>query len=309
LCLLVCAFVLMAAGCGSKNSPASPVPGFTPSGPLTLLSAFATFGSNTYFSQPSKIQYVNGKLWITDVGNNTLQEWAPNGSTTLTTITTFHAGDTFSFSNSAGIGLNPTNNDIYVADYGNKRIVVFDSTGTYRTEFGNPQLSAAPAADFAKGVAVNSAGTTVYVAGDTGGIFGYAVTATTPLPAYSLAVSFGTSGSGALTNPTNLKLDSSGNVWVADFGHGRLVEFSPAGSYLNAVTLASPYPTDLAFDPSNNIYVTEIISNQIAVFDATATPVTTLGSAALSTPEGITTDKNGVFYVTNSGSADIVAFH
>ena len=307
LCLLVCASVLVAAGCGSKNSPASPNPGFTPSGPLTLLSAFATIGSSTNFSFPEKIQYVNGKLWVTDSTKNNLQEWAVNG-TSVTTITTFN-NTTETFSSPEGIGINPSNGDIYIADFNNKRVVVFDSTGAYRTEFANTELSATPANDFARGAAVNSAGTTVYVAGDTGGIFGYSITATNP-PTYSLAVSFGTTAtsgaSGNLTNPNNLKLDSSGNIWVADYSNQRLVEFSPSGTYLNAIATSSGSPTDLTLDRSGNIYVTNFSPGLIEEFDATGMPVTTVGSG-LSFPEGAANDGNGTFYVTNVSS--IVAFH
>jgi DNA-binding beta-propeller fold protein YncE len=299
LCLLVCAFVLVAGGCGNKNSPASPSPGFTPSGPLTSLSAFATVGSGS-FSFAEKIQYTNGKLWVTDLTNNNLQEWVTNGSSPITTITTFNTTDTFS--SPQGIGINPSNGDIYVADFNNDRIVVFNSTGSYRTQFGNTELSGL----HARGVAVNSAGTTVYALSDTGGVFDYSISASNPAT-YGFGVSFANSGPGTLSSPSNVRLDNTGNLWVADFNNGRLVEFNSSGAYLNAISISGASPSDLTFDPSNNFYVTTISSSQIAVFDSAGTPVTTVGSAILLSPEGITTDKNGTFYATNGSS--IIAFH
>lgn len=59
-----------------------------------------------------------------------------------------------------------------------------------------------------------------------------------PAPVFQRAIT-GHSAA-ALSQPHGVALDASGNLWVADTGHSRVEEFSPSGSYLASISVATP---------------------------------------------------------------------
>ncbi len=282
--------------------------------PITL-SAAATLGGGTYFKYPTGIQYGNGDLWVTDNSNNNLQEWVTNGSGPVTTISAFNFSDGGAiynrFNNPWGDGIDPATGNVYVADTEHGQVEVFDPNGNYLATFGNTQLGG----QYPYGVAVNSAGTTVYVLGSIyNNAFAYSVNAGSP-PSYTYQFTFGNTGSGAakLNSPYNLRVDNAGNVWVADFANSRVAEYSGSGTYLQAFTdpNTSILPSDLVWDGSGNLYVTDVKNKFVLIFNSSGAIVGQFGNGILSDPEGITTDGAGNFYVvdSNSGSGRIVVFH
>jgi DNA-binding beta-propeller fold protein YncE len=109
------------------------------------------------------------------------------------------------------------------------------------------------------GVAVNAAGTTVYVLDsgnpNTGNGAVYALApAATPTPITSWTSYNGTT----LSYPGGIALDSTGNVYVADSNNGMLEEFGPAGATMAAWSgNGSVAPVAVALDSSNNVYVAD----------------------------------------------------
>ena len=257
---------------------------------------------------PFGIGYVNGHLWVTNVNNNNLQEWVTNGASPVTTITTFNGAATFY--TPTGIGLDPVAGNVYVTDEINGQVEVFGPTGTYLTTFGNTQLNLAGP----NCVAVNSAGTTVYVmAFGTNKAYTYSITAgTPPLYAYQSGFTFGASGSAPATLhwPYDLKIDGGGDFWVADFYNHRVAEYNAAGVYAQAFTLPapSPNPAGLYVDGSGNVYVASN-NGYVVEFNPSGTVIGEFGRGILSSPGGITSDGAGNFYVTDVNNNQIVAFH
>jgi hypothetical protein len=83
------------------------------------------------------------------------------------------------------------------------------------------------------------------------------------------------SGSVTLANPLGVAVDSSGNVWVADW-NGQLDEFSSSGVSLLQVTSSSP--DGVAIDPlTGNVWVSEVNVQRVSEFTSSGALVETFG--------------------------------
>ena len=282
--------------------------------PTNSLSAFVTLGSATYFNYVGGIRYSNGNLWVVDNSNNNLQQWATNGASPVTTVTTLNGAVPFSSPWSDGI--DPSTGNVYVADgnYGNvanMQSEAFDPSGNYLNAFGNAQMGAGVTAD-PDGVAVNSSGTTVYVVGETTNlVYVYSISGSSPYT-YTHQFNFGQTGSGAATlnNPYSLFVDSSNNVWVSDYNDAMAKEYSPSGNFIQGFTSSDLADvSDVAVDGSGNVYVTDDSNSFVLEFNSSGTPVAQFGVGILASPEGITVDGLGNIYVSDTSNKRIVGFH
>lgn len=303
--------------CGSN--PTSPAPTATPVPPTATstptgtptasptatlpYSQAATLWSGS-FTNPYAIRYDGaGNLWVSDIGANTLSKWATNGTSPITTITSFNGSKTFN--GPYGDSIDPSTGNVYVANEGNYEIDVFDGSGNYLTSFGQSQIGSTGRI---YGVGVNSTGTTVYLADQwSNSVYIYTITVGTP-PTYSYVTSFGSSD---LSFPANFAFDSSNNVYVADKGNGRIVEYDHGGTYQGAVTLlSSASPSDVAVDGSGNIYALYPYGGLIEKFNHSGTWQASYGSGLLHSGTsqlfGFTMDGVGNFYVTSYANTCVV---
>jgi DNA-binding beta-propeller fold protein YncE len=84
--------------------------------------------------------------------------------------------------------------------------------------------------------------------------------------------------------------DSAGNLWVADGGNNRIVEFSSTGTYLGQFgsygTGPGQFadPQGLAFDAAGNLWVADTDNNRLEEFSPVPEPSTfvLLGMGAIS---------------------------
>jgi len=158
-------------------------------------------------------------------------------------------------------------------------------------------------------------------------------------PAYS--PSFGSSGSGAgqFDEPTSTAVAPNGNVWVADAVNHRLQEFSPSGSFIEAIgwgvsdgknefeTCTSSCkaglvgsergefsnPEGLAINPSGDIYVADSAQDRIQELSSTGTFITAFGSYGtgegdLWDPHGVAVDGNGNVWVADTNNCRVDEF-
>jgi len=56
--------------------------------------------------------------------------------------------------------------------------------------------------------------------------------------------------------PDGLDVDRAGNVYVSQYGAGRIVVLSPAGKFVRAIAVPESHVTNLTFDRAGNLYVT-----------------------------------------------------
>jgi DNA-binding beta-propeller fold protein YncE len=133
----------------------------------------------------------------------------------------------------SGVAVNPTNGDVYVLGQESlglftpatpTMIFVYDpNTGTLLSSFEVPASRNLSETLTVVQIAADSAGN-VYVPGPENKVLEYS-------PGGTLLKTFkGGSGAGALKEPTGVAIDSSGDLWVADFGNNRIVELDSSGA-------------------------------------------------------------------------------
>ncbi|MBV8414389.1 MAG: IPTL-CTERM sorting domain-containing protein [Verrucomicrobia bacterium] len=131
------------------------------------------------------------------------------------------------------------------------------------------------------------------------------LTVETPLTIATLAGQAGVTGNTATSDfhdPTGVALDTSGNLYIADWLNSAIRKVTPAG------VVTTPYagfkmPYGVAADGSNNLYVADQGANLIQKITASTGTVSTLApSTSFSGPLGVAVDSQGNIYVADSGN-------
>jgi sugar lactone lactonase YvrE len=270
-----------------------------------------------------------GNLYIADHGNDTIRKLTAAGVvTTVAGIAGLPGsadggGGAASFNGPTGIAVDPSGN-LYVADAGNSTIRKITTGGTVSTLAGLAGVAgnsdgAGSAARFnaPQGIAVDSAGN-VYVA-DTNNSTIRKVTA-----AGTVTTMAGVAGQDAATDgvgsaarfdgPYAVAVDSSGNVYVADFFNATIRKITSAGT---VTTLAGLAPlagfTDatgaaakfnqtygLAVDAGGNVFVSDTYNRAIRKITAGGTVTTIEGpQSRFYYPQGIAVDGADNLYVAD----------
>jgi sugar lactone lactonase YvrE len=121
---------------------------------------------------------------------------------------------------------------------------------------------------------------------------------------WSLVINFASAG---LSTPSQLSVDSSGNVWVANFGNSTIAKFSPAGQLLSGAGFAGgglDLPFGLAIDSNGNVWASNQGNNSLSEFasDGTAlSPILGFAGGGLETPQYIAVDTTNRIWVANCG--------
>jgi phospholipase C len=228
---------------------------YSPSGLLV-----ATFGRN--LDQPAGIAIdATGHVWVTDTGHDRVVEFSPVGRV----LVTFGSpgGGRGQLDQPVALAVTPFG-DVWVADQGNSRVEEFSASGHYRTSFAVPTPAgvgldaggdiwvSSPAYEPGNSVRefspaghqLQSFGTTQAGYGDLGDPGGIAVGPAGRIyvaqPDYGLVSVFSPAGrfytefglqpgtgqaDEDLEFPQGLAVTATGQIWVADSGHNRVVQF------------------------------------------------------------------------------------
>lgn len=149
------------------------------------------------------------------------------------------------------------------------------------------------------------------------------VKATDP-SSYTFATQWGGKGnaSGQLLYPRGIKVDKSGDVYVADSGNNRIRIFAPDGTLLasdfNTGSMFSQFfwPNDVALAPDGDIYVCQISGTaNVKKFDKDRNYLSDVGASGsktgqYQTPYAIDTDPDGSLYVLDNsfGQAGVLKY-
>src|SRR5271166_615903 len=218
------------------------------------------------------------------------------------------------------------NGNIWVLDEENYRVQEFTSSGAYLMQFGsygggngqfvNPYLLATDASGnvwvadtgYNRVEEFNSSGT--FLLGIGAGYNGV-----------SGSIGSSGSGNGQFVQPTGIAFDSSGNVWVVDYGNNRVQEFNSNGVYQSQFGSGGGSgngqfydPTGIAFDASGNIWVTDSVHDRVQKFTGSGAYLSQFGSGGsgngqFSWPAGIAIDSSGNLWVADMNNNRVQEFN
>jgi DNA-binding beta-propeller fold protein YncE len=214
----------------------------------------------------------DGSVYVTDTWNHRVQKFSSTGKfiTTWGTFGQTGVDAVDSFYGPRGIAVD-SQGRVYIADTGNKRIVVFDSDGNFITYFGSAGLDPG-LFDEPVGVAVDQEGM-VYVT-DTWNqrvqVFFPSSDGLEYIPAKQWDV-YGWFGQ-SVDNKPFIAVNDLGHVFITDPEGYRIMEFDADGQLLRVWgDLADSTPgfglaSGIAIDPDGHVWVTDGLYNRILRF-------------------------------------------
>ena len=210
----------------------------------------------------------------------------------------------------SGVAVNPVNHNVYVVNGSEQKLETFDpSTGAQVASFEIPGTAnifgvytlVQIASDAHGNVFVPDApGNKVEVFDETGGE-----------PGGGVAKEIGV---GVLSEPQGVAIGAAGNVWVADTGADKIVEFSPTGTLMKEI--ASPQAQAVALDGSGDVFASIGGAEPYVVeYDPAGTAVLAefgkgvLGPQEYGVPDGIAVDQaHEIVYVADFHSNTVNRF-
>ncbi|MGA9875624.1 MAG: hypothetical protein WBQ21_07435 [Solirubrobacteraceae bacterium] len=188
-----------------------------------------------------------GNVWVADWSNDRIVEYSAEG--VLLKAYGSYGSESGEMSEPWGIAINQKTGDIYVTDFGNDRIDEFSSSGAFVEAMG-------------WGVNNGNAEYETCTSNCRSGLSG--------------------SGNGQFSMLEGVSVDSSGNIWVVDYGNNRIQEFNEAGKYLGQFgstgSGAGQFngPMNVAF-AGGDMYITEENNNRIDEFSTAGSFIKTMG--------------------------------
>jgi hypothetical protein len=219
-----------------------------------------------------------------------------------------------------GVAVSPASRDAYVTDTSNNRVEYFSEGGAFVGAFGG---AGAPSGSFARprGIAVDNAGDVFVEDTGHGVIDKFSATGTfiCQITGHAVPASEECSGTGSATPEGGLSLgqalgaglavDSEGNVYVADTGHGVVDEFSTGGAFVRQIgagTLTAPQA--VAVESSGSVFVVSG-GGTVDEFDSSGALVNEIGGGAIGQSYGVAATGEGErVYVGDSTKNQVLIF-
>ena len=234
------------------------------------IQSFGSCGSEIgQFDEPHGVAVDrDGNILVVDTNNYRIQKFTSEGK--FITAVGKKGSKHLEFDRPLGIAIHPLNNKLYIADNRNHRIQILNPDLTFSGSFG----------------------------------------------------SFG-SGDGQLQGPWDIAFDSKGSIYVADFPTKTILVFTAEGEYMRKFQIDKKesgeklqcYLSSISIDSEIDVvYVTECRQHhQVFMLTCEGEFLTSFGTRGnepgeFNTPCGITVDKNGVLYVSDSSNDRLQCF-
>ncbi len=218
----------------------------------------------------------SGNLYIADTGNDQVAAYAPDG-TQLWRSDVRGPKANGVFSNPRDLAY--LNGKVYVADTEFNRVQVLDATSGHWLS----TWSYRPTSIIGISAGVDASGTPIILtADDAQNTISLFKPDGTLIRAFKAPLG---TADGDLNAPRDAATNSSGDIYVADFANNRMVEFSPAFSFIRSWGVkgaaASQFnrPYGVALDAANNVYVADSDNERIQEFTATGGFIRQMGSS------------------------------
>ena len=216
-----------------------------------------------------------------------------------------------------GIASDPTTGNLYVSDIGNNRMQEFSPAGSFIAAFGSGGSGAGQLSSPRGWPSAPPATSTSPTPRTTGSRNGWRRKSGEP-PTY--ATSFTPENiEGSFKEPNAVAIDPSGNIWVADSGHYRVLEFNPERKYLRQFGTEGTGEGQfkgirgIATDASGDVYVTDSARRACRSSRPTGTFLRQFGSPGsgngqFSYPTGIALDASGNVWVLDIFNSRVQEF-
>ena len=250
-------FVVTVCSPGSLPSPISAAD----SSAVVLQGVVADLAYGSFMNAASFSAAPDGGLFVIDEGNNTLAEFGPDGST-VKTIGGKGWGN-FEFDQPAGVCASfPLN--ICVADFNNRRVQEFDRKLNYVQSITDQNLPSSYSGEFYPAACGLSTQGELFVLETQG----KRVLKFDQKQNFQMEFGSYTAGEGALSDPHDLTVTSSDQLFVLD-AH-RVVVFDVFGNYLNSFSLLSSENPKAISSTKDEIVVT--FPSAVKVFSSDGRP-------------------------------------
>ena len=261
----------------------------------------------------------SGNLYIADSANSRIRKVDTSGI-----ITTVAGPGTPGYD----VAVDASGN-LYIAELGNHRIRKVDTLGVITTVAGNGTAGYSgdgePATNaslgYPLGVALDISGN-LYIAQsynnrirkvDTSGI----ITTVAGNGTYGYSGDGGPATNASLRAPSDVAVDASGNLYIADSANHCIRKVDTAGIITTVAGMS--HPSDVAVDASGNLYIAEVDAHRISKVDTSGIITTVAGNgaggysgdggpatnASLWWPSGVAVDASGNLYIAEVGNQRI----
>jgi phospholipase C len=120
-------------------------------------------------------------------------------------------------------------------------------------------------------------------------------------------------GQQVLADPGGVAADPAGNVWVADTGHDRIVEFSPSGRLMATFGQGLAAPAGIATDAAGHVWVADTGHDRVVEFSSAGRVLAVFGAPGrgrgqLNQPVALAVTPFGDVWVADQGNSRVEEF-
>ena len=222
-----------------------------------------------------------GDMFIADTDNNVIREVTPHGN--IQTVLT----PGFTLNQPQGVAVDASG-DLFIADTGNDRVleVMAGNDGTINSGGAVVTIAGSTQVEYPHGLAFDSSGDLFIADEDNYRVLevvanGNPITSSSTIETVAGTGADGDTAAGQqatstqLSYPTNVAVDSAGNLYIADYGNTRVLEVNAATQTVS--TIDSGYHVEgLAVDSAGDLFIADGDAGTILEKPAGSSFVTTI---------------------------------